>query len=298
MSTPSSVDSSLWDADNYDMLMKTMTHPPSPPHTSDSECEAMSPASDTPSSPPVEDKEKNDEKKPTKKRKSWGQELPTPTTNLPPRKRAKTDAEKEQRRIERVLRNRAAAHSSRERKRAEQEALEKRKKEIEAENENMKNRLSQFEQEFADLQKKYRQLEHNYLLAKSHLPSDSGFNPVSIPEDRSISSGSISIPAVSAEQHGSDSDLVTSPTLVSDWADWTLFDENLTISPDFLDIAGTLEETMSNVTTLCDSDVLPESSGLDSYHSIGYELFGEDSTKKPTIDLDLFASLAGEVSEL
>ena len=25
------------------------------------------------------------EKKPVKKRKSWGQELPTPTTNLPPR---------------------------------------------------------------------------------------------------------------------------------------------------------------------------------------------------------------------
>ncbi|KAK6330703.1 hypothetical protein TWF718_002904 [Orbilia javanica] len=199
MSTPSSVDSSLWDADNYDMLMKTMTHPPSPPQTSDSECEAMSPASDTPSSSIVdEDKKDADEKKPTKKRKSWGQELPTPTTNLPPRKRAKTDAEKEQRRIERVLRNRAAAHSSRERKRAEQEALEKRKKEIEAENENMKNRLSQFEQEFSDLQKKYRELEHNYLLAKSHLPADSAFVPVSIPEDSSISSGSISMSDVQA----------------------------------------------------------------------------------------------------
>lgn len=32
----------------------------------------------------VEIKEE-DEKKPTKKRKSWGQELPTPKTNLPPR---------------------------------------------------------------------------------------------------------------------------------------------------------------------------------------------------------------------
>ena len=27
----------------------------------------------------------DDSKKPTKKRKSWGQELPTPKTNLPPR---------------------------------------------------------------------------------------------------------------------------------------------------------------------------------------------------------------------
>jgi transcriptional activator HAC1 len=31
------------------------------------------------------------EKKPVKKRKSWGQQLPEPKTNLPPRKRAKTE---------------------------------------------------------------------------------------------------------------------------------------------------------------------------------------------------------------
>ena len=61
--------------------------------------------------------------KPAKKRKSWGQELPEPTTALPPRKRARTDDEKEQRRIERIKRNRAAAHNSRERKRAETETL-------------------------------------------------------------------------------------------------------------------------------------------------------------------------------
>ena len=30
-------------------------------------------------------KEEGSEKKPAKKRKSWGQELPTPKTNLPPR---------------------------------------------------------------------------------------------------------------------------------------------------------------------------------------------------------------------
>lgn len=61
--------------------------------------------------------------KPAKKRKSWGQQLPEPTTSLPPRKRAKTDQEKEQRRIERIKRNRAAAHNSRERKRQEAETL-------------------------------------------------------------------------------------------------------------------------------------------------------------------------------
>lgn len=94
------------------------------------------------------------EKKPTKKRKSWGQVLPEPKTNLPPRyayistntqtnlayiltrwvirKRAKTEDEKEQRRVERVLRNRRAAQSSRERKRLEVEALEIRNQELEA----------------------------------------------------------------------------------------------------------------------------------------------------------------------
>ncbi|KAK5107792.1 hypothetical protein LTR62_000660 [Meristemomyces frigidus] len=61
--------------------------------------------------------------KPAKKRKSWGQALPEPKTMLPPRKRAKTDDEKEQRRIERIKRNRAAAHNSRERKRQETESL-------------------------------------------------------------------------------------------------------------------------------------------------------------------------------
>ncbi|KAI1483488.1 hypothetical protein F4774DRAFT_367735 [Daldinia eschscholtzii] len=73
----------------------------------------------------------NPEKKPVKKRKSWGQVLPEPKTNLPPRKRAKTEDEKEQRRVERVLRNRRAAQSSRERKRQEVEALEQRNRQLE-----------------------------------------------------------------------------------------------------------------------------------------------------------------------
>ncbi|KAL9118935.1 MAG: hypothetical protein Q9187_004508 [Circinaria calcarea] len=85
------------------------------------------------------------ERKPTKKRKSWGQELPTPKTNLPPRKRAKTEDEKEQRRIERVLRNRQAAQSSRERKRQEVEKLEGEKYAIERQNYMLKQRLMQVE---------------------------------------------------------------------------------------------------------------------------------------------------------
>ncbi|MCJ1286423.1 hypothetical protein MMC26_005768 [Xylographa opegraphella] len=90
---------------------------------------------------------KEDDKQPTKKRKSWGQELPTPKTNLPPRKRAKTEDEKEQRRIERVLRNRQAAQSSRERKRQEVEKLEGEKYAIERQNYMLKQRILAVEHE-------------------------------------------------------------------------------------------------------------------------------------------------------
>jgi len=104
------------------------------------------------------------EKKPVKKRKSWGQQLPEPKTNLPPRyildarftivdrsanplsrKRAKTEDEKEQRRVERVLRNRRAAQSSRERKRQEVEALENEKRDIERKNADLQMRLDDME---------------------------------------------------------------------------------------------------------------------------------------------------------
>ncbi|EEQ86128.1 hypothetical protein RJZ56_008076 [Blastomyces dermatitidis] len=101
---------------------------------------------------------KPEEKKPVKKRKSWGQELPTPKTNLPPRKRAKTEDEKEQRRIERVLRNRAAAQTSRERKRLEVEKLEGEKLEMEHQNGLLLRRLAQMEAENNRLSQQVAQL--------------------------------------------------------------------------------------------------------------------------------------------
>ncbi|PLB36034.1 transcription factor HAC1 [Aspergillus candidus] len=106
----------------------------------------------------VDEDEKTDEKKPAKKRKSWGQELPVPKTNLPPRKRAKTDDEKEQRRIERVLRNRAAAQTSRERKRLEMEKLENEKIQMEQQNQFLLQRLNQIEAENNRLNKQVAQL--------------------------------------------------------------------------------------------------------------------------------------------
>lgn len=49
---------------------------------------------------------------------------PSFKASLPPRKRAKTKEEKEQRRVERIMRNRKAAHASREKKRKHVEFLE------------------------------------------------------------------------------------------------------------------------------------------------------------------------------
>ena len=129
-------------------------------------------------SPAPSKPEKNEEKQP-KKRRSWGQQLPTPTTNLPPRydslracskiltltihrKRAKTEAEKEQRRIERVIRNRLAAHSSRERKRKEVEYLEDEKSTIESENQRLKQQL-------AILASKNRELQEENISLKAEL---------------------------------------------------------------------------------------------------------------------------------
>lgn len=97
------------------------------------------------------------EKKQVKKRKSWGQQLPEPKTNLPPRKRAKTEDEKEQRRVERVLRNRRAAQSSRERKRQEVEALEAEKQAIEQRNRDLEMRLADAQAKNALLQRELEQ---------------------------------------------------------------------------------------------------------------------------------------------
>ncbi|KAF3895383.1 Transcriptional activator hacA [Trichophyton interdigitale] len=117
---------------------------------------------------PKVDTPKPAEKKPVKKRKSWGQELPTPKTNLPPRKRAKTEDEKEQRRIERVLRNRAAAQISRERKRLEIEKLEGEKLKIEQQNEFLLRRLSQMEAENNRLSQQVAKLASEIQTSKSN----------------------------------------------------------------------------------------------------------------------------------
>ncbi|KAL3956716.1 hypothetical protein ACCO45_009562 [Purpureocillium lilacinum] len=109
-------------------------------YADDAESSRLSVVPEDPTPADGEATPESSDKKPAKKRKSWGQVLPEPKTNLP---RAKTEDEKEQRRVERVLRNRRAAQSSRERKRLEVEALEKKTKELETalENANKANKL-------------------------------------------------------------------------------------------------------------------------------------------------------------
>ncbi|KAK9476210.1 hypothetical protein V1514DRAFT_337635 [Lipomyces japonicus] len=78
-------------------------------------------------------------------------ELPLPADALPPRKRAKTAVEKEQRRVQRILRNRQAAQSSREKKRKQMEELEVVNETLVSENKFAQSRLAQVETENASL---------------------------------------------------------------------------------------------------------------------------------------------------
>ncbi|KAF8246250.1 hypothetical protein K440DRAFT_662193 [Wilcoxina mikolae CBS 423.85] len=104
-----------------------------------------SPSAASPSTEEPKTKKEEEKKSPVKKRKSWGQQLPTPTTNLPPRKRAKTAEEKEQRRVERVLRNRAAAQKSREVKKQQLEKIEEERDALKTQNEILVARNKQLE---------------------------------------------------------------------------------------------------------------------------------------------------------
>jgi transcriptional activator HAC1 len=90
------------------------------------------------------------------------------------RKRAKTEDEKEQRRVERVLRNRRAAQSSRERKRLEVEALEEQKKAIERRNSDLEMRLAKMMAENADLTRQLAQATGSSPQPFASLPHRSG----------------------------------------------------------------------------------------------------------------------------
>ena len=195
--------------------------------------------------PPTSRTDKKDEKQ-TKKRRSWGQQLPAPTTNLPPRydllrgksldsllthyrKRAKTEAEKEQRRIERVIRNRLAAHSSRERKRKEVECLEDQKSVVETENYRLKQQVvvlasknRQLEEEVnalrAELGKPRREPESSLEPAikqepehYNSIPSPPSSNASSTVDPRDSFSPAPSTPAMESHDFAASSDMTQHP---------------------------------------------------------------------------------------
>jgi hypothetical protein len=93
--------------------------------------------------------------------------LPLPPGSLPPRKRAKTKDEKEQRRIERIMRNRQAAHASREKKRKHVDDLEKKCVSLSTENEDLQKQVRQAKESQVQM------LEQHYLLVAKvqHLQS-------------------------------------------------------------------------------------------------------------------------------
>lgn len=84
--------------------------------------------------------------------------LPLPPGALPPRKRAKTKDEKEQRRIERIMRNRQAAHASREKKRRHVEELEKKCILLASENNQLHSGFSQVKSQASQLLDKFKAL--------------------------------------------------------------------------------------------------------------------------------------------
>ena len=102
------------------------------------------------------------------------------------RKRAKTEDEKEQRRIERVLRNRAAAQSSRERKRQEVEKLEGEKAAIEQQNRYLKDRLMAVEHEKFQLQQQLTKVTAQMRATDERSPGTPSIAPFPDPEPQAF----------------------------------------------------------------------------------------------------------------
>ncbi|KAI1296121.1 hypothetical protein F5Y03DRAFT_387214 [Xylaria venustula] len=186
------------------------------------------------------------EKKPVKKRKSWGQVLPEPKTNLPPRKRAKTEDEKEQRRVERVLRNRRAAQSSRERKRQEVEALEQR-------NADLQSALhDQQKQNIALMEELARLRRGAGVVSRSSSPLDA-FQPSPL----TLSQPLFQDPTNSAAQaHPSViEDFILMPSEQDDTVDGTV--NPASISPELNPIADSDMKTEPSNTTETEADLIP-----------------------------------------
>jgi len=115
------------------------------------ESTGYAPAYPSPSPAPQDEGTPQPEHSSRKKRKAWGQPVPEIKHILPPRKRAKTAEEKEQRKNERILRNRRAADKSRQRQKAAVADLEVRQRSVEQENRALRQILERYQAQFGVL---------------------------------------------------------------------------------------------------------------------------------------------------
>ena len=185
-----------------------------------------------------------------KKRKSWGQVLPEPKTNLPPRKRAKTEDEKEQRRIERVKRNRLAAHNSRERKRAEVDQLTSEKQCLEAQMKSMQARMNEMHAQLLRYHKMYPQLANSAPSMSPPLKDEMDFEG-----DSAYSSSSTSTidPKEASFSSPCPTDMSSPQSNLSDAHAPAMMAESTTLMPDL---------TQHSAAMLCDLPCQSESSRL------------------------------------
>jgi len=198
--------------------------------------------------------------------------------SLPPRKRAKTQEEKEQRRLERIMRNRQAAHASREKKRKHLESLELRCSQLEAANnalkgagssENMyKLRVQQLETAIVMAQRSGEWASLNDVMNQPPMPDY--FENVNGSQPSSASASQLEVPTDTAQatpRHGGS----PAPSLVDDCA-----------SPDALVIKS--EETDSYL------PLSPEKCAMDPELDI-YSMtnFGFDSNPPASADTLTFS---------
>ncbi|KFX99281.1 hypothetical protein V490_01867 [Pseudogymnoascus sp. VKM F-3557] len=237
------------------------------------------------------------EKKVVKKRKSWGQQLPEPKTNLPPRKRAKTEDEKEQRRVERVLRNRRAAQSSRERKRQEVEALESEKVAIERRNRDLELRLAEAEARNLALEQQLLRLSSTspYLSSPSQKAVDASSSPQvtfsqplfpsgdSAPftnqQPQTVNPASLSPSIRPVSSTGAESSNARAPDVTQHSAASSLFDDILPVADSFaldlahLDASQTQSSLSNNVNNNGDNNNMFPDFHLDDFLVAHHDAF-------------------------
>lgn len=132
-----------------------------------------------------------------KKRKAWGQPVPEINKILPPRKRAKTSEEKEQRKNERILRNRRAADKSRQRQKAAVADLEVKTGHIEQENALLRHALAQYQQRFGVL----HDIPTSISTFSGPSELESAPSPFTLNDDADTPASSMSYPAYNEDQH-------------------------------------------------------------------------------------------------